>query len=316
VGGLDGFLRFTPSDTVRVQYLRSDTDYPDPLATRFGQPLDAFSGDAFSVQYDHFAKVWKAFVRYLDLDPEFRADSGFIPRVDVKTSEAQFQRIYYGTRESWYAQMTFGAHGVRTEDHTGLLTDQTVEVFGVVNGPRQSVFDVTLRSNKEFFAGTTFDLQQYTLLTGFAPNGRTRLDLFVRLGEEIDLGSARLGDALVINPAFQLRLGRGLNITVEGLHQELAVGGDNAFTADLVQGRIVYQWSVRAFVRAILQYQQIEVGPDQQDDFFGQFLFSYKINPQTVLFAGYTDSRTGFNQISLTQTDRSFFLKIGYAFLY
>ena len=76
--------------------------------------------------------------------------------MDVRTAEVSTQRLFYGTKTSWYAQMIFGAHGVRTKDHTGLLTDQTLELFGVVNGPLQSTFDLTLRSNKEFFAGATF----------------------------------------------------------------------------------------------------------------------------------------------------------------
>ena len=79
---------------------------------------------------------------------------------------------------------------------------------------------------------------------------------------------------------------------------------------------MVYQFNVRTFVRAILQYQDFTRGSRNQKDVFGQFLFSYKINPQTVLFAGYTDGRVGTQNIQITQTDRSFFLKVGYALLY
>ena len=49
-----------------------------------------------------------------------------------------------------------------------------------------------------------------------------------------------------------------------------------------------------------------------------------KINPQTAMYLGYTDDRTnnGFNlndelvvNNGLTQTDRSFFVKVGYAWV-
>jgi hypothetical protein len=46
---------------------------------------------------------------------------------------------------------------------------------------------------------------------------------------------------------------------------------------------------------------------------FTQLLFSYKINPKTVLFLGYSDNHFGIKGIDLTRTDRTFFLKIGYA---
>lgn len=48
---------------------------------------------------------------------------------------------------------------------------------------------------------------------------------------------------------------------------------------------------------------------------FTQLLFSYKINPQTVLFVGYSDNHFGDHQTHLTQTDRTVFVKLGYAWV-
>jgi hypothetical protein len=95
------------------------------------------------------------------------------------------------------------------------------------------------------------------------------------------------------------------------------------FRADLAQLRVVQQFSVRSFVRAILQYQTIGSNPaayaasvePRTRTLFSQLLDSYKLNPQTVLFLGYSDNRLGQQGIALTQTDRTFFLKIGYAWL-
>ena len=324
VGGLDGFLRFTPSDTVRVQYLRSDTLYPEAVARAYRQSLDAFGGYGYQAQYDHFAKVWKGFVRYQDLDPGFRADSGFIPRVDVKTGEAQYERIFYGTKESWYAQASMGLHGLRTEDHDGTLTDQNLELFGTLNGPRQSTLQVNLEHNKELFDGVTFDLDVQRLYFQFNPNRRLRLAFVSRFGDEIDFANTRLGDAKVLEGFMQMRVGRSLDLQFDYLIQQLDVDGGQLFDARLAQSKIVYQFNVRTFVRAIVQYQDLSrntglylqpVSPKDKE-LFGQFLFSYKLNPQTVLFLGYTDNRFGEQGVDLTQTDRTFFLKLGYALLF
>jgi Domain of unknown function (DUF5916)/Carbohydrate family 9 binding domain-like len=315
VAGLDGFVRFTDSDTVRMQYLQSDTQYPDPLENVLR--LDgAIRGDGLSVQYDHFAKVWKGFLRYQDLDELFRADAGFIPRVDVKTGEGQYQRFIYGTRETWYAQASFGVHGLRTEAHDGTLTDQNIEAFATLNGPRQSGYELHVQKIKEFFAGTTFDIDRQIFIFGIKPTGRTRFELLARYGDEIDLDTALLGKSILLNPSLQLRLGSGLDVQVDYARQNLDVDGERAFNVDIAQTKIVYQFNVRTFVRAILQFQDFERGGEDQEDVFGQFLFSYKLNPQTVLFAGYTDTRLGQNQIEITQTNRTFFLKVGYALLY
>ncbi|MFL5446284.1 MAG: DUF5916 domain-containing protein [Myxococcales bacterium] len=316
VAGLDGLVRFTKSDTVRVQYLSSDTLYPEIIARRFGQDLDSFSGDAFHVQYDHFAKKWRGFVKYQDLDPLFRADSGFIPRVDVKTGEAQYERVIYGTKETWYAQASLGAHGLRTEDHGGTLTDEIAEVFGTLNGPYQSAFEARVQKNREYYRGTIFDLDRQIVEFGINPTGRIRVAAFARFGDEIDLATARLGKTMILDPFVQLRLAKGLNLQLEYVRQTLDDEGDRIFDVDIAQSRIVYQFNVRTFVRAVVQYQDFNRGAVNEKDVFGQFLFSYKLNPQTVLFAGYDDTRFGENGIDITQTDRSFFLKVGYAFLY
>jgi hypothetical protein len=76
-------------------------------------------------------------------------------------------------------------------------------------------------------------------------------------------------------------------------------------------------------VRAIVQYLDVDRVPERyiypvdphSKGVFTQFLFSYKINPQTVLFLGYSDNSTGLQGVDITRTDRTFFFKIGYAFV-
>ena len=46
-----------------------------------------------------------------------------------------------------------------------------------------------------------------------------------------------------------------------------------------------------------------------------QYLFSYKLNPQTVFLMGYSDNASASEAIDLTRPDRTFFMKIGYAWV-
>ncbi|HEY7213709.1 MAG TPA: hypothetical protein VIC28_03715, partial [Thermoanaerobaculia bacterium] len=224
----------------------------------------------------------------------------------------------------WYAQASLGLHGLRTEDHGGLLTDQNLELFGTLNGPRQSILQVNLFHNKEFFDGTTFDLDQQRLFFQFNPTGRLRLAFASVTGDEIDFANTRPGDTLQLEGFMQMRVGRSLDLQFDYLVQQLDVKGGQLFDARLAQTRAVYQFNVRTFVRAILQYQDLSRNTDlylrpvrpEEKELFGQFLFSYKLNPQTVLFLGYTDGRFGVQGVDLTQTDRTFFLKVGYALLF
>jgi hypothetical protein len=118
-------------------------------------------------------------------------------------------------------------------------------------------------------------------------------------------------------------VGRGINLELNHtLHLDVDQG--KLFTANLSQVKIMYQFNVLTFVRAIFEYTDITRDPalyafpvaPETRELFTQFLFSYKINPQTVIFVGYSDNYLGFERIDLTQTDRTFFLKLGYAWLF
>ena len=89
----------------------------------------------------------------------------------------------------------------------------------------------------------------------------------------------------------------------------------------------VYNFSPRSFVRAIVQCRDTSRNPDTHQEVvkrstsavFTQLPFSYKVNPQTVVFFGYSDNRDAFTEqdyarVPLTQSDRTLCLKLGYAF--
>ena len=91
--------------------------------------------------------------------------------------------------------------------------------------------------------------------------------------------------------------------------------------ASILGAQVADGINVRTFVRAIVQYQNLARNPElygfpvekTSDSIFTQFLFSYKINPQTVLFLGYSDNYLGMQGIDITRADRTFFIKLGYA---
>lgn len=47
--------------------------------------------------------------------------------------------------------------------------------------------------------------------------------------------------------------------------------------------------------------------------FFTQFLFSFKLNPRTVALPGCSDNSLGLTRVAITRTDRTFFVKLAYA---
>jgi hypothetical protein len=320
VAGVDGLWRLNTSNAVRFQYLSTDTEYPDAL----GFADDDISGDGWHLQYDHLTRNWVVNVLHTDLDEDFRADYGFIPRVDVKTSEAQVLRRVWSDGDDWYDQLIFGARGTYVSDQSGLKTDQSLRVFADYVGPRQTVVELGAVQGDERFRGTLYSVDRVFGAFQMKPSGDLGFLVEVEAGDAIDFNNDRQGEVFQVHPQFELRVGRNFNIRLDHVRQTLDVDAGELFTADLSQMIAVYQFNVRAFVRAIVQYQQVDRNGDlygfpvdeETEDLFTQLLFSYELNPQTVLFVGYTDNRFGFDQVDLTQVDRTFFVKLGYAFLF
>jgi hypothetical protein len=325
VGGIDGLFRIGDRDTISFQYLYSDTQYADTVAEEFGQPSEAFTDDAMELSYNHDSNKWFWQFEYEDYGPGFRLDSGFVPRVDTQKVNAFVMRRFWAPEEDdWYDRWDVGFVGERIEDHEGQLTDERFDVFGRLFGPLQSIITGTVGRRKEYFEGVLYeDLDFGELGFEIQPSGAIKLEFFGVTGEGIDFANNQPADETLLNPALEAKLGRHVNIRLDHTLQKLDVEGGKLFEANLSQMRLIYNFNVRTFVRGIFQWRDIERNPDlytfevepTTETLFTQLLFSYKLNARTVLFAGYSDNHLGEENIDLTQTNRTFFFKIGYAWI-
>jgi len=117
----------------------------------------------------------------------------------------------------------------------------------------------------------------------------------------------------------------------------LEVGGGPLFSANQYNIRLGYQFDMRSILKFVIQYTDIERdrdlyvdtyldedndGEDDEDDrpdsrskyFSTQLIYSYKINPQTLFFLGYSDG--GFQDDNLDRLERdqrTIFTKFSYA---
>jgi len=114
-----------------------------------------------------------------------------------------------------------------------------------------------------------------------------------------------------------------MKVELSHTYEKLNVDAGRLYTANFSRIKFVYQFTKRMIVRTILQHTVYDRNVNiynEPDDFepetkklFSQFLFSYKINPHTVFFLGYSDDYYGDQDINFTQTNRTIFTKIGYA---
>lgn len=323
VGGADGFIRVSKSANFRFQYLHSETRYPGATAREFSQKPGLFGGDSLSIDFTHLTRNWQFFASYLDLGKDFRADYGFVPRVDVRTIDLELYRMIWSDKQSWFSRFMFWVRGYHTSAHNGRMTDSRLALGGNYQGPLQSLVTVIGRLSKEFYAGVNYDVSDLAFAVALKPASGMSFGFEGNSARAIDYSNSRPAVALRLGPWMELGLGAHVNLNFSHNLERLQSDGLRTYTANLSQLRLIYNFSVRAFVRAIVQYRDVDRVPERYiapvqartKGLFTQFLFSYKINPQTVLFLGYSDNSLGLQGIDITRMDRTFFLKIGYAFI-
>lgn len=323
LGGVDAFLRLSNANTLTLQALRSSTVYPDSFQTVYGQPAGTLQGAGITTSFAHTSRNWQVLAAYEDVSPEFRADGGFVPRVDTREGILNVNRRFWSNGSSWFTQLNTGITVSRTYDYDGKKTDQLISLDGLYRGPLQSLLLVQANFAQTRFAGRIFDLNRLGLQASIQPNRALALGLTGRVGEGVDFFGARKGTNWLLGPTVRLKMGRRVSTTFDYIVQRFNVAAGRLFTEQLVQTQILYHFNVRLFIRATAHLRLVDrnealysAGVNEEERIlFSQFLFSYKFNPQTVVFLGYSDNYRGVNDRTLLQLDRTFFLKLGYAWI-
>jgi hypothetical protein len=320
VYGFDGAARFSRRDKVTFQFLGSATAYPDAVALDNGQPLGTLNDRAFGAQFEHQGRNLQYYIEYDDVGPEFRADLGFMPKVDYREIEGG---ISYGwlRNRGWWSQIRLGTSYERSEDQRGGFLYEINSLNFTFQGAMQSYFYLYGYRIREGYMGRVYPEWAAETMGQFQPLAALRLNFYGNIGDRIDYENVRAGWQVQANPGLTLNLGRRLAFEFDHNYQRMSVDGRELYTANITQCKFICHLNLRMFLRAIVQYVDYRynvanytffVDPVYRH-FFSQFLFSYKLNPRTVLFLGYSDNALGTQEYRLTRSDRTIFMKVSYS---
>lgn len=323
VAGADLHWKISDQHTVDFQYLGSDTQYPTDVAVEFEQPLAEFSGNAVYASYDYDSRNWFLHAEHQDLSDGFRADAGFLPQVGVDWQFLRAGRRWHGDAEDWWTRMNLIGSAYITHDSAGRMIDKSSELSYGVGGPMQSWTELGFQRGDFLWDDILFERDETYFFTQFRPKGGLYLSLFVAAGSQIDFANSRLGDQLTIEPSVDWNVNRHLLVKLEGTLIDFdSKEGTQVFDASVYNLRLTWQFNRRSFLRLTTQFQDIERNVDEYIDIVDartrnmgrQLLYSYKLNPQTVFFLGYSDNHFENDELNtLEETDRTWFMKIGYA---
>jgi len=323
VAGVDGRWKVNDQHTLTAQHLLSETQYPLDVALEFDQPIDNFDGSSSLARYDFNSRKWQGSLRYAQLSDGYRSDSGFQNRIGVYRQSASLARVWHAKDGSKWSHVRahLNYNILHEDDHS--FADRDLNLRVGIAGPMQSWTQLRLRKGAEKDDGTVYDLSKISLYTEFKPRGGLSVGLYAQVGDNVDYDNNRLGKQIYLEPSVQWNVGRHLLLDVQSVFASMETQqGEKIFDARVIDTRLTWQFSVRSFLRLTWQHSATTRNPDAYIDEVDaksrndgrQLLYSYKLNPQTVFFLGYSDRYVDDdNLIGLTVSDRSLFMKIGYA---
>lgn len=346
--------KFQPDDNNRfdVQIMHSDTyladefvldikdsgDYSDEQALR----ADSINGTdtAFRLDYRHNNKDWFFRASHFNIGEAFRADLAFFNNTDNVKSVLGGGYIWRGDESNWWTRFEIQGDIDRTENQNGEKIEEEAELFVNVRGPMQSFIrhgvvvrnkvgnridtsTLSIEGNTELFKE-----QELRSWVEFRPQSNIWLGNFIKIGENLDYSNSRLSDVFAWEPRITLNLGKHLETRLTYKYNTMEFAGDEVFTANLIDLRMNYQFNIRSFLRLSVVGFDIDRNlenykEDVRDDFnksyksiASQLLFSYKVNPQTLFFIGYSEGGYQSNELTkVTNDKRSVFLKMSYAWM-
>ena len=323
VGGIDWNYKFTDSYSLAGQVAYSDTKEIDDVTLnsdtrKFGDTGHdaAFNGEQYSGAVYQFmlrrdAREYSASLIYMDRSPVFQAQNGFIPNTDTRMAFFQHQYSFYpngGLVDQWSLVSNAGLHF----NHEGVRKEKWfVPGVDVLLKGQTDVTVTYFMVNDELFGGTQFDnINRTQININARPDGSLSLFFngsfgrFIRRSDNPEMGTGHTIDFTArLRPTFRLQLDLSYS------RSRLASVAHGTLFYDGYIARLLglYQFTPELYLRVIGQYDQF----NKALDFYP--LFSYKLNPFTIFYAGSTYSMSDFGDpFGVKQTARQYFLKLQY----
>jgi hypothetical protein len=309
--GPDLQWRPSDSDAVTMEALHSDTR--DPVNTLGGANR---SGNVFTASWNRQKEKYDSFIEGRNFGTGFRADLGFVPQVGYREVDGGFGLRFFPEK----GFLRFIRPSLVLDRQTALdggdVIFRTVSLALNTQGAKNFVGNFNVRGKEQILVGNRLLEQSYAQwFLQIDPHRRwPRITLQGRFGQGIDFGGAQVGHQTNFTAATTVRPLDNVTFDVNASREWLDAQGLRVYTATIERLKTTYSFSANSLVRIIGQYVDNKF-PDfgHSGSFTGSVLYSYKLNWQTVLFAGYGDDRVLNPNADLLKADRSFFFKVSYA---
>ncbi|MCP5050556.1 MAG: hypothetical protein GY940_25555, partial [bacterium] len=190
---MDGVLRPGKSDTIRFQLLSSVSRYPDEMAAEFPQNIGTLKGYAATLFYWRETRSYGWKMGYEDFSPDFRADLGFVPRVNYRKGIVGANYTYWGKQRDFLTRFEIRGDLDQSWDHDGNLLEGKAEMSIEVDMPLQSLLLVSAGRREKVVNSVHFKQNFLLASLRIRPTGKLAISCFSSFRDAIDFQHIRAG---------------------------------------------------------------------------------------------------------------------------
>ena len=268
-----------------------------------------FAGPGYLAKLLHDDRHVSYYATYADASPGFRAELGFIPRVDIRQIEQFFG---YRWRPEGKRIVSYGPKLDATINwnHAGQLQDWELAPQFTLELTRLTTLGAKHSESYELYQNIGFRKQQTTSFFNsqwtrwFAVNSSfgqgTAVNYYPAQGVRPFLAAASEGVlGLTLRPTAQIKWDQtylySRLATMPGGVPESIAGLPVVFTNHMLRSKVNYQFNRELSLRLILDYNAALpngslVSIERRKRVGGDLLFTYLLHPGTALYVGYSDT--------------------------
>ena len=360
VGGVDFYKKFKRYNEVRMQWLYSGTEYPDEIVDELcdsdgecddpddttglpgetslneqvlrAEPDKTYADDAIHFRYKYNRREGYLNARYLDVGEDFRADLGYMTKVDYKLyALSGGLNQYVGVKKKGQMRFRPSLNYVRLESQAGELLNESKEIWFNYWGLYQTWFRLGYRNRdrtaKRFLQNTLTIDGNSRLFNEDQIEGRVETSVFKnfrfllsgKFGTQIDTDNYRLGDIIEIKPEIRWNVTKNLELSIKDIYRQLDVDAGRLFTENYLGITALYHFDKKSFFRLTVIDDIVKKDPelylfDDEDELehevHAEILFAWKPTQLNTFFIG---AKTGSieNDVveSPTLEEMSFYIK-------
>jgi len=272
---------------------------------------EGYGGGAYQLEFRRDARDYSYALRYMDRAPTFQAQDGFVPNNNTRMWFLRQNYTFYPNNalfDTWSISMNGGLHF----NHDWTRKEKWLSPRLSAELKSQTNIEITYFAvNDELFGGTQFNnINRTQIDINSRPSTWLTLSFdgssgrFIRRSDTPDLGGGHtISLSAQIKPTSQLQI----ELSYSRARLSSVATGELFYDGYIARTVGGYQFTPEFFLRVIGQYDQF----NKAIDFYP--LFSYKLNPYTIFYAGSTYSLSDFGPpYGVKQTARQYFLKLQY----